>query len=148
MYLEGVGCEVGVDFGLNFLTVAAKQYHTDAFLRLANYAMAKIKDYKMAYYYYLIYLGCSGSEDEDDFETLNMIKETLEIEVAKLAYLDAEKVISDQPLGDIELLDYSGVDVNLTLNDLNETEISLMTEDEFLPAGLEVAEKLIEQMTT
>ena len=148
MYLEGVGCDVDVDNGLHFLTEAAKQYHTEAFLRLAVYAMNKTKDYEMAYYYYLIYLGCSGNGDEEEFETLNLIKESLDNEVAKLAYLDAEKVINDKPLEDMELLDYSGVHVKLSLNDQNETQISLITEDEYLPAGLEAAEKLIEQMTT
>lgn len=148
MYLEGVGCDVNVDNGLHFLTEAAKQYHTEAFLRLAVYAMNKIKDYEMAYYYFLIYLGCSGTEDEEEFETLDMIKGVLKSEVAKLTYLDAEKIINDKPLNDIELLDYSGVHVKLSLNDLNETQVSLMTEDEYLPEGLIAAEKLIEQMTS
>ena len=148
MFLEGIGCKTDIDNGLHLLTEAGKQYHSNAFLRLSNYAMSILKDYEMAYYYYLLYMGVGDNHENDDKETLSLIKELLDSEVAKSTYKEAEEFIKNKPMQTVEMLDYSGVYVKISKNKDNETEISLVTDNEYFPVALEAAHELIEQMTT
>ena len=148
MFLEGIGCIADSDNGLHFLTEAAKKYHTDAFLRLAKYSMTTLKNYEMAYYYYLLYMGCADSHENEDKETLSLISDLLDVEIAKSTYKEAEELINNKPLQSVEMLDYSGVYVKISQNEKNDSEISLATDDEYFPIALDAAHELIEQLTT